>query len=381
MVPEVTRVLKESGARMVALRALAKAGGLAEQSFPQVLELLARDRNSDTREQAARTLGAIGDHKQAIPMNRKVGLANQAKPVLIRAIESDKDSDVRKAAIGCLMRLQLEPPEVVPILEKAAVEDSDERVILAALMGLRDFEADARSATPSIERLLDHPSPGVQRTAKATLASVQLDRSLERKRRVETREVVVKDPEAEKRGLETLRRLGVKFEERPFEVAIKERQINVIEAFLDAGMSPNHQFSSLSFTPLHTLFDHACKTSVRPTPEKVKTVARLLLRRGADPNQFSAGSQNSPLVIALWNCDPAVVQMLLEAGANPSVKNGFGQTAVVSAVQYAAAMGGDGYEALIEKGHVLSPEEAKKLCEIHKDDPKALELVSRMSPK
>ena len=380
-VPEVTRVLKESGARRVALRALAKAGGLAEQSFPQVLELLAKDKNSDTREQAAKTLGAIGDHKQAIPMNRKVELANQAKPVLIRAIETDKDSDVRKAAIGCLMRLQLEPPEVVPVLEKAAVEDSDERVILAALMGLRDFEADARSAAPSIERLLDHPSPGVQRTAKGTLASVRLDRSLERERRVETREVVVKDPKAEKRGLETLRCLGVKFEERPFEVAIKERQINVIEAFLDAGMSPNHPFSRLSFTPLHTLFDHACKTGVRPTPEKVKTAAQLLLGRGADPNQLSAGAQNSPLVIALWNCDPAVVQMLLEAGADPSVKNGFDQTAVVSAVQYAAAMGGDGYEVLIEKGHVLSPEEAKKLREIYKDDPRALELVSRMSPK
>ena len=54
---------------------------------------------------------------------------------------------------------------------------------------------------------------------------------------------------------------------------------------------------------------------------------------------------------------------------------------MVSAVQYAAAMGGDGYEALIEKGHVLSLEEAKKLREIYKDDPKALELVSKMSPK
>ena len=167
----------------------------------------------------------------------------------------------------------------------------------------------------------------------------------------------------------------------PVRVAIKERQINVIEAFLDAGMSPNHPFSRLSFTPLHTLFDHACKTGVRPTPEKVKTAAQLLLGRGADPNQLSAGAQNSPLVIALWNCDPAVVQMLLEAGADPSVKNGFDQTAVVSAVQYAAAMGGDGYEVLIEKGHVLSPEEAKKLREIYKDDPRALELVSRMSPK
>ena len=115
-VPEVTRVLKESGARRVALRALAKAGGLAEQSFPQVLELLAKDKNSDTREQVAKTLGSIGDHKQAIPMNRKVELANQAKPVLTRAIETDRDSSVRKAAIGCLMRLQLEPVEVVPVL-------------------------------------------------------------------------------------------------------------------------------------------------------------------------------------------------------------------------------------------------------------------------
>ena len=83
-----------------------------------------------------------------------------------------------------------------------------------------------------------------------------------------------------------------------YQRALYEGDVEAVRAFLDAGMSPRAPFPN-TCTPLWVmLFDaRACNPAQRPTRAETKAVMQLLLDRGADPNLADAHG-NVPLMAA-----------------------------------------------------------------------------------
>jgi ankyrin repeat protein len=188
------------------------------------------------------------------------------------------------------------------------------------------------------------------------------------------------DPAREQRGLEALRALGVKFDERSFSKAITGVQPGAVEAFLDAGMSADHRFSRLGFNTLHTLLESGsgCDAGVRPTPEPTKAVLRLLIARGADVNAQHEGGRNTPLMFAMNACDGEIVKALFAAGADPKLRNASDMEAFSFSLLYKNK---DAVDALLATGYRLPRNDYATLKKAYGDEPAALALIERAAPR
>lgn len=96
--------------------------------------------------------------------------------------------------------------------------------------------------------------------------------------------------------------------------------VSMVEALLDAGCDPNQREKGDSgATPLYT----AAMTA--PFPRRAAAATKLLLARGADP-RVRCGADTTPLHVAAAGISADTVQMLLEAGADPSASDTRGRT-------------------------------------------------------
>lgn len=104
-----------------------------------------------------------------------------------------------------------------------------------------------------------------------------------------------------------------------------ETSSNIVAALLKAGANPNYKedYPNPAFhtdipitTPLHT----ACYE------QNVPVVALLLAQPGIELNTLDVDNR-TPLMWAVAKHDSTIVEMLLNAGADPSVKNKKGETA------------------------------------------------------
>lgn len=111
--------------------------------------------------------------------------------------------------------------------------------------------------------------------------------------------------------------------------------------------------------------------------EATRTIVSLLIERGAGVNVRHDGGLNTPLMFALSRCDAEVVRLLLEAGADPEIRNKFGQNAYASCLLYK----NDGVEALLETGYRLQPKDYEELTRIYGDEPGKLTLIKRAAPR
>jgi ankyrin repeat protein len=92
-------------------------------------------------------------------------------------------------------------------------------------------------------------------------------------------------------------------------LAAERGDVSAVKAFLAEGHDPN-VFDDLSFTPLH----YAAR-------EEHLHIIRLLLDAGADVNAHDESRiGDTPLGSIAGNCSLAVAHLLIEAGADPTIR-------------------------------------------------------------
>jgi hypothetical protein len=301
----------EASVRSDALWALGNAAGLAAGYVDPVVAAL-RDPDKYVRRNAARALGEIGEHTQAVPAASKLRVAAAARPALQDAMEKDEESDVRSEAKDALRKLG------------------------------GPGTALASAATPA-------PSA-------PTSASTG----------------------SESDGMAVLRARKVTFEESSFSRALWQVDVELVRAFLDAGMSPKAPVSGLG-PPLRAMLfaGQGCAPNQRPTKPETIAMVKLLLERGADVNG-SDQNGNTPLSeAASKGCDRELIRTLIKAGAKINAVNASGLTPF----EMGLYSGHDGLEELIAAGYRLPPDKAKMYAEGYKGQPAAQAMIKKAARK
>jgi hypothetical protein len=362
---------RETRVRSEAIAALKDAQGLALDAIGPVVQAVKTEPDAEVRARAAEAVGAIGDASFAIETSLKAAAAKEALPVLVAAIGNDASTEVRNKAMRSVDQLQLESATIVDVLTRVAVEQKDRNLRLDALQLLRNHGTAAAAAESRIAPLKSDSDELIRRMTDAAIESMHSERTTAHA--VTTAAAV--DPAARDKALEFLRKSQYKFTEEAYFSALNEVELDVVQAFLDAGMSPNHRFASGFGNPAMRVVleaEEGCKPSVRPTPADAKAIIRLLLARGADAN-LADDRGNTPLMTAAQNCDPEMVKILLAAKADMYAKNVTGMTAFEFGLWNAT----DGAATLAAAGFRLSPDKVKMYSESYAKDPKKLELVKK----
>jgi HEAT repeat protein len=370
-VPAVARLLNNRGLRRDAMDALASAGPVAYEHAPAIAALLLKG-NEKERESAAEALGKIGDRRAPGTQAQKEQVAKVALPALQEAIREDLVDDVCAEAVRALDKLQLDPSVAASALAEG-LSRPDGLGAGTILFALKDRGGEAKAALPALEAYL--PRAGGRRAdAEATLASIRSGRVREP---TLAPAAAGRDADAETRAHSYLRAKGVAFEESQFERALHEADLQVVSAFLDAGMSPNHVFAEThGQTALCSLMCWSpCDPKERPTQDKVRESLELLLASGADVNRTDANGI-TPLMHASSNgCDRVIMRTLLKAGARVGDKDKHG----LSAFEHGVWSGHDGLEELIAAGYRMPAARAQEMITAYADNPAAVALVRKAS--
>jgi HEAT repeat protein len=348
-------------------------------------------RNLDLAEQAIARLVKTQDRALIAPLMDATRNAKHGQPVLLRALATFKpepdgytayvvgflespDPKVRYAALGSLRPLTKEKDVAVWAPRAAALlRDPDSSVRGEALWALGSGAGLAAGEIDKVVEALRDPEPGVRRSAaraigemgdrnqavpaamkarvadaaRAPLASA-MESDTEADVRAEAKSALAKlggggAPASEAKavvasaapssagseagGMAVLRARKITFEESSFFRALSEQDVDVIRAFLDAGMSPKKGLLEMGPPMRVMLFSaSACSSRERPTKADTKAAVKLLLDRGADPNGSDANG-NTPLSeAASHGCDRELMKMLIKAGAKIDSRNKAGLT-------------------------------------------------------
>ena len=175
-----------------------------------------------------------------------------------------------------------------------------------------------------------------------------------------------------------LRTRKVTFEESSFYRALSEVDVDLVRAFLDAGMSPTKSLVEMGPPIRVMLFSgSACQPTERPTRAETKAVVKLLLERGADPNGSDANGNTALMEAASHGCDRELTRMLIKAGARIDVKNKSGLTPFEMGLFY----GHDGLEEIIAAGYRLPPEKAKMYAQGYAGKPAVQAMIKKATGK
>ena len=381
--PEAARLERhrEKEVRWALVSALGEAGGLASDQVQVPLRVLGLERDADFRRAAAEVVGRIGDREQATPAAGKKAVAEAAAPELLGAIDRDAEVKVREAAVEAYDRLQLEPAAAVRQLAAFTAASYPEPVRLAAIRALRDRGPAARAAVETLKPLLDDPSQRVKDDARQALdlirqaaaAPAPKGRTAAAPPATRPAAPAPRDPDAEARAMDLLRSRGAKLDESSFYRALGERDSELVQAFLDAGLSAGQSLESTGENPLRFMLRGACSPLQRPTAAETKALARLLLARGADVNATDAHGNTALMEAAMQGCDRELMSILIKAGAKVGLKNSAG----LSAFEMGLYSGHDGLQELIAAGYRLPSDKVALYKQAYASNPKSVALVQK----
>jgi len=182
---------------------------------------------------------------------------------------------------------------------------------------------------------------------------------------------------SEASGLAVLRARDVTFEQASFMRVLMNRDVALVRAFLDAGMSPRNPLADDGPPIRLMLFGNSCHPRERPTNAETKTLVKLLLERGADPNIPDANGNTALMEASSRGCDREVMRMLIKAGAKVNVTNKSGLTPFEMGLFY----GHDGLEELIAAGYRLPPDKVKQYEEGYAGKPAVQAMIKKASRK
>jgi len=229
------------------------------------------------------------------------------------------------------------------------------------------------TAKPALETALQDPDKDTRDAAQSALRNVNWRAS-----ETVTPAMTTASAPNESAGMETLRARKVAFEWSQFYRALSEVDVELVRAFLDAGMSPSAPLSDMGPPMRVMLFSsESCSPRVRPTRAETKAIVKLLLERGADVNATDANGNSALTEAASKGCDREVMRMLLKAGAKMDAKNASGLTAFEMGLWSAH----DGLEELIAAGYRLPPDKAKMYAEGYAGKPAVQAMIKKASAK
>ena len=313
--PQASRMLQDPDSS-VRSNALWALGNVQGLAASEVEKVAAAasDSEASVRRSAVRALGEMAEASQAIPAATRARLASVARPVIDKAMQ-DEDKDVRDEAKSALRNIGSAGGTPVA----AAATSSS-------------------AATPA---------------APATKGN-------------------------EAAGMAALRARNVKFDEGSWFVALHQLDVELVAAFLDAGMSPNASVSGLGPPMRAMLFGgEACAPNVRPTKAETKAIVKLLLDRGADVKAADANGNTALSEAASKGCDRELLRTLIKAGAKINATN----TAGLTPFEMGLWTGHDGLDELIAAGYRLPPDKAKLYLDGYKDRPAAIQMVKKATKK
>ena len=281
------------------------------------------------------------------------GLAASEVDKVVAALSLDAHPTVRRSAARALEDIA-EANQAIPAATRAR---------LAAV------------ARPALEAALQDPDNDVRRAAQSALRNV-----IGRDNAPDAVAVAAPPTAApsESAGMAVLRARKVAFEPKWFYRALSEMDVELIRAFLDAGMSPSASVVD-NGPPMRVMLSssNACAPNARPTRAETKAMVKLLLERGADVNAGDANRNTAIIEAAGKGCDRELMRMLIKAGAQINAANASGLTAFEMGLHYPH----DGLEELLAAGYRMPPDKVKMYLEGYKDRPAVIVWVKKAAAK
>ncbi len=296
------------------------------------------------------------------------------------AMLNDPDSSVRSEALWALgSGGGLSASEIEKVV--AALSDSNASVRRSAARAIGEMgdknQAVAASAKASVARaalpaltsaMANDADADVRSEAKSALAKLGSGSGAP----VAASTTSARGSETD--GMAVVRARKVTFEESSFYRALSEVDVELVRAFLDAGMSPTQSLVEMG-PPLRVMLfsGQACQPAQRPTSADTKAAVRLLLERGADPNGSDANGNTALMEAASHGCDRELMRMLIKAGAKVDAKNKAGLTPFEMGLFH----GHDGLEEIIAAGYRLPPEKAKMYTQGYAGKPAVQAMIKK----
>jgi hypothetical protein len=314
----------------------------------------------EVAEWAPRAAGMLQDPDSSVRSDALRALGNAAGLAAgevdkVVAAASDSDPGVRRRAVRTLGEIA-EAKQPIPAATMARASSAARPVIEKAL---KDEDKDMREAAQDAMRKLGGGATALASAAPAASAGTA-------------------SPASESAGMAVLRARKTTFEESSFMRSLTETDVELVRAFLDAGMSPSGSVLDMGPPIRVMLFSGpACAPNVRPTKPETKAMVKMLLERGADIHAGDANGNTAITEAASKGCDRELIRMLIKAGAKINAPNGSGLTPF----EMGLWMGHDGLDELLAAGYRLPPDKAKAYLEGYKDRPAAIAMVKKAMAK
>jgi len=324
---------------------------------------------SKARYEALSQLRSVKDEKEVLAWVPAAG-----------AMLDDPDSSVRSEALWALASAKgLAAGEVEKVV--AALRGGTPAVRRNAARALGEI-AQARQpipaatmarvatvARPALDAALQDPDKDVREEAKSALRNIGSG---------DAAVVAAAAPSSEGAGMALLRARKVSFEMSSFFRALSETDVELVRAFLDAGMSPSASLNDMGPPMRVMLFSgEGCSPNVRPTSGKTKAIVKLLIERGADVNGADANGNSALTEAASKGCDRELIRTLLKAGAKMNAPHASG----LAPFEMGLWSGHDGLEEFLAAGYRLPPAKVKMYLEAYKDRPAAVAMVKKAAAK